>query len=452
MGTSLHDSPATSAISSLLDQLTGGQAPQQPPAPTPQGSPSLFHRVLSNLAGIPRAIGHGISELERPQAPAEAQAAVQAGLLTPEQVQAARPSFLQSLALDHQPGGADAAYRQNIGGILGIAKLAQEAQQMRGIQQTRADIARLFPAPPNETPEQMDARLEGMYAYAVQHGDLDLAKSIGTVVQETVKRPKPEAKKSYEPKLFQDAQGGLHFVAPEDNKALPPDWKSVETAHAGVPQLFRKPNGELDWVLPGTTPPKGWKPEVTARTEFVQGMQQDRFDTRQTAQGAKDYLAQIKPLRDRAAIVDQALVTLNDAAHNPDPAVRRTLYTSAVANFVQAADQKAQIRYQLLQYFKNNIDPSIGGRWEVLKSRLLSGTLPQYSLEAMLSHLSNLKRLTADEIEAQRNDLIKRRPDLDGALPETDSFFPTTPNAPASAGAAGGKTITVNGKTFKVPE
>ena len=39
---------------------------------------------------------------------------------------------------------------------------------------------------------------------------------------------------------------------------------------AGVPQLFRKPNGEVDWVMPGQTVPKGWKPEVTARTELLQ--------------------------------------------------------------------------------------------------------------------------------------------------------------------------------------
>jgi hypothetical protein len=463
VGTSLYD---TSAIGSLLQQLTQGgpqvtpsaqpqvpmagpQAAQIPPQQQVEQHQSLFQRVLSNIKGIPGAI----SNFERPKLPGEYQAAIDAGLITQQQAEQARPGFLESLVADHQPGGSYGQYRNNLNGVLGIRQLAAGIQQQQATQQTRADIARLFPAQPNETPEQMDARLEAMYAYAVQHGDVELAKNIGDVVKETVKRPNPKSDRGFEPKVFKDPYGNLHFITPGSD--IPPGYQQVNTGSAGVPQLFRKPDGSAGWVLPGQDVPKGWKPEVTARTEFVQGNVESRFDTRQVTQGAKDYTAQIKPLRDRAAIIDQALVTLNDAAHNPNPAVRRTLYTSAIANFIQAADQKATVRYQLLQYFKNNVDPSIGGKWEVLKSRLLSGTLPQYSLEAMLAHLGNLRTLTAGEIESQRNDLLKRRPELDGALPETDSFFPATPNAPQSSATPGSttgkKTVVVNGKTFIVP-
>ena len=171
----------------------------------------------------------------------------------------------------------------------------------------------------------------------------------------------------------------------------------------------------------------------------------EQFSKKQLTQGVKDFTAQVEPLRARAAVIEQALLTIDDAAHNPDPNVRRTLYTSTVANFIQAADQKAQVRYQLLNYFKNNVDPSVAGKWEVLKARMLKGALPGYTMEGMLTHLKNLRELTRSEIEAQRDGLVKRRPELDEALPTLDEFFPTMSNdapatatPPATAPAAGG--------------
>ncbi len=130
-----------------------------------------------------------------------------------------------------------------------------------------------------------------------------------------------------------------------------------------------------------------------------------------------------KDLRDRGRIIMQAQQTIGDAANNPDPAQRRVLYSSAIANFVQAADQKAQLRYQLLDYFKKNVDPSIGGKWEVLKGRLLQGELPKYVSTGMLTHLQNLLNMTTSEYNKHRDGEIKRHPDLQNWLPEPDEFF-----------------------------
>lgn len=125
----------------------------------------------------------------------------------------------------------------------------------------------------------------------------------------------------------------------------------------------------------------------------------------------------VKPFRDRAMLVNQALMTITDAQGTP------YLTSSAIANFVQAADQKAQLRYQLLQYFKNNIDPSVKG-WAQLKSNLLAtGKYPASVYTGMIGHLHNLSAQARAEYEQQRSAEIRRHPVLEMWLPNSDEYF-----------------------------
>lgn len=147
----------------------------------------------------------------------------------------------------------------------------------------------------------------------------------------------------------------------------------------------------------------------------------------------RQFNGRTKDLQQRGAMINQAIQTISDAQNNPDPAQRRVLTSSAIANFVQAADQKAALRYQMLNYFKNNVDPSIGGKWEVLKTRLIQGTLPKYVTGGLLHHLGNLLQLTGSEYDKQRSAEVKRHPDLGNWLPEKDEFFsPMTVNGTSS--------------------
>jgi hypothetical protein len=116
---------------------------------------------------------------------------------------------------------------------------------------------------------------------------------------------------------------------------------------------------------------------------------------------------------------------------------RRILYTTAIANFVQAADQKAQIRFQLLNYFKQNIDPSFAGKWNLLASGKFKGVLPDYVLNGMISHITNLKKMTQDSFERERSAEVKRHPGAGNWLPTSDEFFsPDYSNAPPATGEA----------------
>lgn len=168
--------------------------------------------------------------------------------------------------------------------------------------------------------------------------------------------------------------------------------------------------------------------QIQESRERIGAMQAYRVATQAQGQ-TRQFNTRTKDLQQRGAMINQAIQTISDAQNNPDPQQRRILTSSAIANFVQAADQKAALRYQMLMYFKNNVDPSIGGKWDVLKTRLLQGTLPQYVTGGMLHHLTNLLSLTGNEYDKQRSAEVKRHPELGNWLPEKQEFFdPMTVN------------------------
>lgn len=160
----------------------------------------------------------------------------------------------------------------------------------------------------------------------------------------------------------------------------------------------------------------------------------DAAQDRQAQRLSRQFDARTKDVRDRSRIIEQTLVTLDDAAHAPDPAQRRVLYSSAIANFVQAADQKAQLRIQMLNYFKDNIDPSLKGKLTIVAQRLAKGTYPDYVYEGLIAHIKSLKALSQGEYDKHRAGEIKRHPILENYLPASDEFF--TPNAATGTPAA----------------
>ena len=174
--------------------------------------------------------------------------------------------------------------------------------------------------------------------------------------------------------------------------------------------------------------------ETRSRTAANLSMSQDRAN--QTAYNA--FLTHSKDITERAPILKQALVTLRDAKGDPANGIppNKALYSSAVANFIQAADQKAQIRWQLLNYFKQNVDPSVAGKWEVLKARLLQGTLPGYTMDSMINHLQKLLAMTEEDYARRRSGEIKRHPELEGWLPPSTEYFDEGSFGPSSTSGA----------------
>lgn len=289
------------------------------------------------------------------------------------------------------------------------------AEQAKATREIREKFAPIFASA--KTPEDTYKAFGLMTAEMARNG-LPLTEHMGTIL----KALEPNSKQ-YEPQLFVGPNDQKVWISP--GATVPPGFtKYAPPKSDSAGGIWAKlPDGTLKHFGPDETPPKGSVDLSTNRTIITTAASNERAANSLTAQRAKSFLAAIKPQTDRAPIIEQALVTLKDAADTKDPEKQRTLYASAIANFVQAADQKAQLRWQLLNFFKSNVDPSIGGKWDVLKERLLSGTLPQYTTRAMVSHLENLKKMTADEISRQRQSWVNRHPSLDGELPDASDYF-----------------------------
>lgn len=155
---------------------------------------------------------------------------------------------------------------------------------------------------------------------------------------------------------------------------------------------------------------------------------------RQEMQGrvlTQQFNQRTKDLRGRGAMLQQAALTLQQAGDN------KLLTSSAIANFIQGADQKAQLRYQMLQYFKKNVDPSFTGSLTNAASLLLTGKYPDSVYQGLRAHIESLLQQSRKEFDAQRAAEVKRHPDLAGWLPEADEFFSNDFAAPVAPTGAG---------------
>jgi hypothetical protein len=147
-----------------------------------------------------------------------------------------------------------------------------------------------------------------------------------------------------------------------------------------------------------------------------------------------DFNTDVKPLATKATLISNAENTLTQALTSKNPDVQAALTGPAVSQVVQAIDQSSNLRYQLLQYYQQHIDTSFRGSWDMLKSRILSGTLPGNKLQALLTIVQQAGALNRQELQAKRDQHVKLDPRLDAVLPDADSYHQTLPSA--SAGAA----------------
>lgn len=167
-------------------------------------------------------------------------------------------------------------------------------------------------------------------------------------------------------------------------------------------------------------------------------------DSRVAAQGerkdkvtqveADKFIGQNRDLYNRAATLNQSLRTMHDAVGQP------VLYTSALVNFIQAADQKAQVRSQMVDYFKKNVDPSFTGTAEVLATRIKDGTYPPRVLQGLTQHVENLRNLAQGEWTTRRDWYVKHHPGSENHIPDADVLYGAGDQSePSSPGAGSGQ-------------
>lgn len=274
MGTSLFD--PSSAIDQLLGTLVPGVTPQGPPQ-MPQGSPQaaqlppqmngataqsllgnapgtqgpgVFHRVVSNLLGIPGAVGGAVSDAIRPSMPAGTQALVRAGLISADEAQAARPSLLHSLIGGPDAPSASAQYGNNLNQILGAHQTILGVQQNARIQAARQAVEQLYPTPtltgdPVKDHQALATNLAQKADYLLGHGDFEAAKDLSSSFRGMMSAARPESG-------FNLGIGQQHF---DNNGKL---VATNDQLKQGNSTQYYGPAGDTITVSKDDTPPAGY--------------------------------------------------------------------------------------------------------------------------------------------------------------------------------------------------
>jgi len=405
------------ALAKLLSQLSPSQLPA-PQVNVPTGKPAgtgLLDRLKSNL--MP-----------------DAQGLQQAGLISPDELDSARDQGFMNIGLsllaNSGPKTADQAVRpfqalgQAIqagqgayqGAVQNAAALRSAGQDYQTKQQELAMRKTAL-----EKQQNLDtARHEIISKYPVPTNPADMPEWLTNVLPRFIEVGDDETVGQLSPLYTKLAQGNDRFQQTQVGDA-------ATTFDPRTGKFFDpKTKTWVDAVERHMTPEElALKKAQIANTRANTAANLSLANDRMTNQRYNQFMRDNKTITERAPVLKQALVTMRDAAGDPEHGIppKPALYTSAVANFIQAADQKAQIRWQLLNYFKSNVDPRISGKWEVLKARLLQGSLPGYTSKDMINHLQKLLALTEQDYAKRRAGAIRRHPELEAELPPSTEYF-----------------------------
>lgn len=164
--------PPGGLLGSPMPGITSANLPPMtpPPAMTPPQGQNILGSIHDKIGGLLDSI--------RPSAPGGFE-----GLLSPEEIQSARPGFLQSLiGTPDAPSSAD-RYRGNLENMLKMKALASGMAEQKRTQASRAQIAARFPGVDTEARDDTITRLRKMYAAYLGAGDMEMVGKVGELLK-----------------------------------------------------------------------------------------------------------------------------------------------------------------------------------------------------------------------------------------------------------------------------
>jgi len=190
--------------------------------------------------------------------------------------------------------------------------------------------------------------------------------------------------------------------SPEYSKAA----QAARTSHAPVPFQFR---GQTF-----TYTPKEFNPQGSLNL----GEREDQFNIKLTQDWYK--MPENKLIGQYGANYVRALATLKQARDSGNP----TTFKSALLQFVNMADPTGRQSLGLIKVM-TDIDPSLLGRWNIFREKLMSGTLPQEEVQNMLEHLNAVVKAVAQDYDMRREAWINSYPGRNQeAIRTSDQLFP----------------------------
>ena len=337
--------------------------------PTLQRGHGLIARINRHLTGDPA----DYNELTK--------------VLTPQQIEDARPGFFETLFGD--PGMTpEEAYNARINALLNRHKAVEEAAQTQAIQARRDAVLKQFPPPQSGDEEAMRVWANKVYPL-FDTGDTEANRKYGPLVDRFA-ADKNAVKTAAAGAYFKNIKTGeTRSFSRLPDTSIGPDWVQLTPPGSANgettlwrdttnQQYFALPNSQtpLTAQLPGANIGGRYVPEVTAREQDVQGNVRDRAVSA-TLNSQRDNLVK---QRNQFALALSALDQLehgNSAAYHP-----------AILDFAGSIDPRAQLRQGTIQLVKH-IDPSFNGNLRQWFAEKLSGTLPP-------EQIANMRKVTLD--------------------------------------------------------
>jgi hypothetical protein len=388
-------------------------------APTPPQRPS----ILSRIGGLLRGIGGGIDNALVGSAPPGYE-----GLLSQDDVQQAKPGFLRTLFTGPNALSPQHQWEMNLDSILKHRMLGQQLQQEAQLRQQRQQIFSDLPAPTTGDPEHEKQWAMSVIPRLAAIGDEAGVQRINSFLDTMMKQP-PRVPGV----LFKnDKTGEVRSLDTSAGQSIPPGWSKLPSDAAQGYDAFVGKDGSTVYVKKGDN--EGAAKQTAAGRRILSNenitIGQEGANARHSDSDVMrlqtGFRSDVKPLTDQAATYDKALYTINRAMNSTDPNERKLLFGAVKSQFVQSSDQSKNLRYQLLQYYEHNMDPSVYGTFDQMLDKMSNGEIPNRLLAPMMAHIKGLQQQTRAQIEARRQGFLNTNAGrLDPTdLPATDTYFP----------------------------
>jgi hypothetical protein len=342
-----------------------------------------------------------------------APAAAQYSGLSPQEIQALKPGFIESTRSQHfgGPGGQE-LWESRI----------QQAAAMKQAQQVQGKTADLFaknPAPQNGSPEQLDA-----WARSVTPGLMALGNY--KAIQQLAPLLKQKAAGAGDPYI--NAQGVTRYFDKTAGQEVPAGWTKVKTGSANPnDHLFVNPKDLTDqaWVTPGDSAKladvakRGLVESATEREQAVQAGTEGRFGITNSRTVGQEFNQSpvIQVLAKRAQDYGDFKTTLDEAKH-ANPAA----YKGLISQMAPLVDPGVSLRLGMLQFI-NKLDPSLVGEAKTAYQRMVNGSYPQDQLDNLDKLVTRLHNTEAAYYDGLHEDVLRGSPGAAIYMRPTDLMY-----------------------------
>lgn len=418
-----------------------GQDPTTAPSPQPvtpalpaaaPDRPSLLHRVGHALAAAEGAISNSI----RPNLPPGYEDLAHTAGLSDADIQSARPSLFRSIfSSDNDPSAQD-RFAQNIDNAVQHKQAAVGIAQQARVMAARHSIVQQFPPPTNGSEADVAKWANQVLPFLMAHEDFDGVKMLQPIVDQFAKNLHA---RPYEPQLYKHATTGeYHYFDPTSETQIPAGFNPVfkpGSQGMGTAQVWSDGKGHFESAMPGDNEKihqlaaQGFKPDVDARTQFVQGMQQGRFDETTVKQQAQAFAKDNSSVAKLASLYPGFKAVAAQASTNP------AAFKSFITQMAPLLDPNMQLRLGTIMYAQK-IDPSFKGSLSRWLSEKANGTLPADQVANVVKVVDAVVKDQRKAYDTRRQSLVSQFPGIDryeGARSSADMFADDTDTAGGAA-------------------